>query len=325
MTDQQRQLLLAFCGYAALRDLPIHELASRAAIDIDKVLNSANHSVSRDQVYQLIRFTADASGDQHFGMHFGESLQLGALGVVGEIIKSSTTVGEAIQVAASLTPLVTDLFTMEVRKDVDIAVRYCRTDSPADAIVEKFWLDFVLVFTVHELDGLLLRKVKPKSMTLRGALHDEYERVLRCRPERADQIEIVLDGSYWEESIITGNYEVQRELLAKVGMPAQPVESFQVKVMEFLTKNSYLGILTLEDVASNFMMTPRSIQRRLQEESTSFQQIADAVRKSLAIHYLQSGKYQLKEISYFLGYNELSAFSRAFKRWTGKAPNQYMA
>jgi len=46
---------------------------------------------------------------------------------------------------------------------------------------------------------------------------------------------------------------------------------------------------------------------------------------SLAIHYMKAGSYQLKEISYLLGYNELSAFSRAFKRWTGKAPLQYDA
>jgi AraC-like DNA-binding protein len=61
----------------------------------------------------------------------------------------------------------------------------------------------------------------------------------------------------------------------------------------------------------------------LQEESVTFQQLADSVRKSLALSYLESGKYQIKEVSYMLGYNELSAFSRAFKRWTGKAPFEY--
>jgi AraC-like DNA-binding protein len=45
----------------------------------------------------------------------------------------------------------------------------------------------------------------------------------------------------------------------------------------------------------------------------------------LAIHFLESGKYQVKEISTMLGYNELSAFSRAFKRWTGKTPVTYQA
>jgi AraC-like DNA-binding protein len=101
--------------------------------------------------------------------------------------------------------------------------------------------------------------------------------------------------------------------------------SFQVKILDYLMKNSYLGILSLEDVASNFNVTTRSLQRRLQEEGVTFQQLADSVRKSLALHYMESGKYQIKEISNMLGYNELSAFSRAFKRWTGKTPVIYQA
>jgi len=41
------------------------------------------------------------------------------------------------------------------------------------------------------------------------------------------------------------------------------------------------------------------------------------------MQYLESGNYQVKEISYILGYNELSAFTRAFKKWTGKSPVNY--
>jgi AraC-like DNA-binding protein len=95
--------------------------------------------------------------------------------------------------------------------------------------------------------------------------------------------------------------------------------------MDYLMENSYTGLHSLEDVASNFNMTARSLQRRLQDESVTFQQITESVRKSLALHYLESGKYQIKEISAMLGYNEISAFSRAFKRWTGKAPVEFRA
>ncbi|WP_349315271.1 AraC family transcriptional regulator [Chitinophaga sp. MM2321] len=56
-----------------------------------------------------------------------------------------------------------------------------------------------------------------------------------------------------------------------------------------------------------------------------YQEVADAVRKSLALHYISSGNYPLKDISYMLGYNELSAFTRAFKRWTGNTPVSYQS
>ena len=87
--------------------------------------------------------------------------------------------------------------------------------------------------------------------------------------------------------------------------------------------NSYLGIVSLEDIAANFNISARTLQRKLKEEGINFQQVADEVRKSLAINYLKAGSYPVKEISYMLGYNELSAFTRTFKRWTGITPAIY--
>ena len=52
----------------------------------------------------------------------------------------------------------------------------------------------------------------------------------------------------------------------------------------------------------------------------SFQQLADEARKTLAINYLRERAHPVKQISYMLGYNELSAFARTFKRWTGTIP-----
>ena len=179
---------------------------------------------------------------------------------------------------------------------------------------------------MHELDGFLLRKIEPLRVTLPySAVNGEYHRVFRCVPQQGIHYQMELDASYWNEPIITANYDLQKHLLTMVSIKRNPSDSFQVKVMEYLTRNAYLGIFTLEDVAANFNITPRSLQRRLQQESTTFQQIADAVRKSIALHYIESGKYQLKEISSILGYNEVSAFSRAFKRWTGQAPMEYLA
>jgi AraC-like DNA-binding protein len=107
------------------------------------------------------------------------------------------------------------------------------------------------------------------------------------------------------------------------GDPYARPPSLKDRLLRYLRSNAYLGLPTLEAVAANFALSPRSLQRKLQEEGVSYQQLVDEVRKSLALQYLASGQYPLKEISYILGYNETSAFSRAFKRWTGAAPMRY--
>lgn len=326
MTPQQKQFILALFAYAAQRDIEISALSKASGIDPQRLLKDTTYSVTQDQFNELWVVASGLCDDGLFGLHFGESLQLAALGLVGEVIKTSETVGQAISISASLTPLVTDAITMDVHYEgKSICIKFINTGKVNEATTKQI-ADFLLVFTIQELDGFLFQKVKPKRVTLPfSAIPHDYTRVVRCLPETGSMYEIELDASYWSEPIITANFELQKHLLSKVAVDKSQPDSFQVKVMEYLTSNAYLGILSLEDVAANFNVTPRSLQRRLQQESTTFQQIADAVRKSIALHYLESGKYQMKEISSILGYNEVSAFSRAFKRWTGQAPIDYQA
>jgi AraC-like DNA-binding protein len=100
-------------------------------------------------------------------------------------------------------------------------------------------------------------------------------------------------------------------------------ERLSNKVNRYLISNAYLGVMSLEDTAANFHMSARRLQRRLKEEDVNFQQLADSARQYLAVQALRLGRYTVKEIAYMMGYNELSAFSRAFKRWTGKSPESY--
>lgn len=76
--------------------------------------NAINYRIDDEQFNNLWLVASKLCHDELFGLHFGESLQLAALGLVGEIIKTSETVGQAISVSASLTPLITDAITMEV-------------------------------------------------------------------------------------------------------------------------------------------------------------------------------------------------------------------
>ena len=186
--------------------------------------------------------------------------------------------------------------------------------------------DLLMVFIIHELDGLLLKKIKPLAVTFPYPVSniDEYERVLRCRPSKKNPFAVHFDNTYWEEPILSANYELQDFLMQKVSaLNATRSERFSERIFQYLMTNAYLGIYSLEETAANFNITPRSLQRRLQGEGTTFQQLSDTIRKSLALQYVESGKHPIKEISNMLGYNELSAFSRAFKRWTGKAPAKY--
>lgn len=80
---------------------------------------------------------------------------------------------------------------------------------------------------------------------------------------------------------------------------------------------------TLEKVAGDLHLSARTLQRRLGEENTSFAKVYESVREELARIYVADPDMPLGEIAAVLRYAELSAFLRAFKRWTGQTPKQF--
>lgn len=330
MESQVNKLMMGLVAYAAQRDILPRTLCDLSNTSLSELQNS-HTPLSQKQVDALWHNAVQLTGDALLGLHFGEALQLSALGVVGEIIKSSETVGNALTTAASLVPLTTVDFTLEVLNDDDqFTVKFIpRNDDWQTSLTCTQMLDLLMVFVIHELDGLLLKKIKPTTVNLARSIKNisEYERVMRCRPATGNAVNaIVFDISYWNEPIITANYALQKVMLEKVSA-LQTVtgkkEALQTRIYNYLLTNAYLGIIPLENIASNFNTTARTLQRKLKQEGSSFQQLAEDARKTLAIRYLQSGSYPVKAVSYMLGYNELSAFSRAFKRWTGISPADY--
>jgi len=70
-------------------------------------------------------------------------------------------------------------------------------------------------------------------------------------------------------------------------------------------------------------MSTRNLQRRLDDEGTSYKALLNDARASLARSYVREGRLSVTEIAFVLGFAETSTFSRAFRRWTGKSPRAF--
>ena len=80
---------------------------------------------------------------------------------------------------------------------------------------------------------------------------------------------------------------------------------------------------SLKEVATELAMSERTVQRELRMENTSFRQLIEDTRKEIAIQHLAQPGASATEIAFLLGFSEPSAFTRAFRRWTGSAPTQF--
>lgn len=85
------------------------------------------------------------------------------------------------------------------------------------------------------------------------------------------------------------------------------------------------GEPNVERLATRLNMSGRTLQRRLSDLKTSFQEVLDLVRFDLARAYLKDVRLDVSQIAYLLGYSELRAFDRAFRRWADKSPTEWRA
>ncbi|HEY6036789.1 MAG TPA: helix-turn-helix transcriptional regulator, partial [Kofleriaceae bacterium] len=80
---------------------------------------------------------------------------------------------------------------------------------------------------------------------------------------------------------------------------------------------------TLANTAAALRLSPRTLQRRLRDSGTAHSELVDQVRRSLALKYVGDAGLSITEIGYILHFSDTTAFSRAFKRWTGVLPRRY--
>lgn len=95
------------------------------------------------------------------------------------------------------------------------------------------------------------------------------------------------------------------------------------RVCAELLRSARVGLPSLEQVARTLGIGPRTLQRQLREEGTTYAEIIEDARENLASEYLTDDRLSISEIAYLLGFSEPSAFSRAFKRWTRKTPQEF--
>jgi AraC-like DNA-binding protein len=112
-----------------------------------------------------------------------------------------------------------------------------------------------------------------------------------------------------------------RRRLAELEAGASAAERVRSVLLEQLPA----GQAAIELVARKLAVSPRTLQRRLSEEGTSFQDVLSQTREALARHYLGRSEFSAAEIAFLLGYEDPNSFYRAFRDWTGQTPERARA
>ncbi len=150
-----------------------------------------------------------------------------------------------------------------------------------------------------------------------------YEKFLGARVKRGPKNRVVFTAADAMRPFLTSNEPLWsafkpslRQRLADLDESVPTSQRIRAALLEGLPS----GLATMEAIASKLALSKRTMQRRIETENTSFQQILRETRESLARHYLEKTKLPAAEIAFLLGFGEANSFYRAFRAWTGKTP-----
>lgn len=315
----------------ALHDYGIEfaALARRAGVD-PGLLTRPNARYPAAAVQKLWTLAAAESGDPLFGFRVGNRMRPGMFHALGLGIVSSTSVLAALKRIERYSSLLsTNGRIVVVREDglVGLETRpHERTVTPTTECVDSIVVGVCRV--LEQCAGPSAIPAKVVFMRPRVAPEATYRELLRCPVEfDGEHIAILFDAVAAEQPILTGNPELAAEAdrLAAHYIEGMAPDSTAAKVRSLLLKAMPSGEFDQDGIARSLNQSASTLQRRLRREGTTYQGLLDATRRELALDYLRQGRHSLADIAFLLGFTDQANFTRAFRRWTGKTPREFLS
>ncbi len=327
-------LVIDFLGFLERQGHPRVDVCRAAGID-PGIVQQPNSRVPAAFMERLWPLAVQLTGDPDVGLHAAESYNPGALSIVGYVVLSCRTAGEALDRLSRYAPLLNEGLQVELVEGASQTTCRFGAVEGLDSFLHRDARQVVETLAagiVVTLKRLATAPLDPIEITFRHrapAAIGEHLRVLgpAVRFEQS-QNSVVYSGAALATPFISADpalLEVfegdarrrSQELTARGGISG--------RVLAVLGARLKGTVPSLSEVASELAMSERSIQRSLGEEQTSFRQLVDEVRKNLAIEHLSRPGTSATDVAFLLGFSEPSAFTRAFRRWTGAAPTEFRA
>lgn len=205
---------------------------------------------------------------------------------------------------------------MEVRQGPEVDSRHMSEYRLA-------WLiGFIRWITAREIvpDYVLFKHSSPKHLAA-------YFRIFAAPCQfHHDTDQMVFQNTVLETPLVEHNPELHDLLCRQAEAHLQGSDSglrLRDEVAQRLHALLESGEQVLEATAAGLDMSPRTLQRRLRTEGTTFRELVDQVRRESCLHQLRNPSSNLDDIAHRLGYTDRANFSRAFRRWSGTSPARY--
>jgi AraC-like DNA-binding protein len=304
------------------------KLFAEAGFDLN-LFDDPDNRISYAARGRLVSHCAARTGCRHLGLLVGQQAGLHSLGLVGLLVKYSPDVGTALRslvrflhlhVRGAATILAVGgnsaMLSYEIHQP-----RVEANDQVGDGAVAMMF-NILRSLCGPDWEPIEVRFAHRKPDDVRP-----FRRYFRA-PLRFDdeQNALVFSANWLNRHLPDADPQLQRLLQTQIdALDARYGDDFPEQVRSVLRSALVTGRAKASQVAALFSMHARTLNRRLNEFGTGFQELLDEGRFEIARQLLEDSAMEVRQIAAVLDYADASAFTRAFRRWSGATPARWRA
>lgn len=291
-------------------------------------LQMPGYRLSLYRVFRLLKLAERHTGDPMIGLQLGRHVDARAYEVLGYVLMSCNNLAEALQQLIRFDTLIWDVGGTTLEGEGDKAVLELHPKNVPWVPPEAFEIAVSGQYAMGKwLTGL---NDSPEAVSFRHSPRCDisvYEDVFQCEVLfRQPRTALIFSKEYMsvplryaDPSLKTMMEATGETMLKQYQQESNIANEARAVIHKLLPTAEH----DMEVVAQHLQLSPRVFSKKLQAAGYQYKDLVEEVRRDLADYYLSSQSMSITDIAFLLGYSEQSAFSRAFKKWTGYSPKDY--
>ena len=307
--------------------LEVAPLLSRVGLTPELIADPEERLSVRSQI-ALLDEVAVALKDDCIGFTLARDFDPREIGLLYYVMASSQTLGDALKRVARYSRITNEALVVGYREGNRLLINLSYSGVPRHA--DRHQIEFCMFGVLRICRILTGQNVIPQDFSIshhRSGENSEISRFVGRKVEfGADADEFTLKVNARALPLIHADTRLNDLLLkyceAALADRRADMSQLRTRVENAISPMLPHGRVLVEDIARSLGMSERTLARKLSDEGLNFTEILQHLRRDLAVRYLDDRKLNISKIAWLLGFRDVSAFTHAFKRWTGKTPRQ---
>jgi AraC-like DNA-binding protein len=307
--------------------VPVASLLRRVGLTLELVADPEGRLSVRSQI-KLLNEAAIALKDDCLGFTLARAFDPREIGLLYYVMASSQTLGDALRRVARYSKIANEALVIGYREGNRVTISLSYSGIPRHS--DRHQMEFCMFTAIRICRVLTGQNIVPQHFSIshhRSEGSSEMVRYIGTKVDfGADTDEFALDPDAGDLPLIHAdtylNDLLRKYCEAALSNRRGDTSQLRTKVENAISSQLPHGKVRVEEVARSLGISERTLARKLAGEGLGFTEILQQLRRDLAIRYLEDRKLHVSKIAWLLGFHEVSAFTHAFKRWTGKTPSQ---